>query len=190
MSAYISTQTTRNCTLSSHQKKAVQDSGGAEELHRCNQRPTGCYIMAWRSTFKIRSDRVRYSASITQIKHSGFQCRRKCHCRLRSNYKPRSSTWQASFIRHPTEHARPYSIIPTHHEFSSRHPGPYRGKFDRIPPGLLELSTCRDGTDKRHQTTTCHEQHRAHRHWNKPLRPQSTSAQGTALATCWLQDKV
>ena len=43
--------------------------------------------------------------------------------------------------------------------------------------------------DKRHQTITCPEQHRAHRHWNKPLRPHSASAQGTALATCWLQDK-
>ena len=85
-------------------------------------------------------------------------------------------------------HTVPRKVLPTHQEFSTGHPGPYRGKFDRIPPGLLQLSTCRNGTNKRHQTTTCPEQHRAHRHWNKPLRPHSTSAQGphstTALATC------
>ena len=74
------------------------------------------------------------------------------------------------------DHTVPRKVLPTHQEFSTGHPGPYRGKFDRIPPGLLQLSTCRDGTEKRHQTTTCPEQHRAHRHWNKPLRPHSTSA--------------
>ena len=36
--AYISTPTTLNYTLSTRQKKAVQDSGGAEQLHKCNQR--------------------------------------------------------------------------------------------------------------------------------------------------------
>ena len=164
----------RNGLALNPSKSEVIEFGTAQALHKSNI-----------SLFDL------YNCDI----ETGFQCRRKCHCRLRSNQKPRSGTQQASFIRCPSEqnmqgHTVTGKVLSTHQECSTGHPGPYRGKFDRIPPGLLQLATCWDGTDKRHQTTTCSEQHRAHRHWNKPLRPHSTSAQETALATCWLQDKV
>ena len=68
-------------------------------------------------------------------------------------------------------------------QYHARSFGHIRNSLPDILPGLLQLSTCRDGTYKRRQTTTCPEQHRVHRHWNTPLRPHSTSAQGTALAT-------
>ena len=61
-------------------------------------------------------------------------------------------------------HTVPRKVLPTDQVFSTGHPGPYRGKLYRFPPGLLQLSTCRDGTDKRHQTITCPEEHRSHRH--------------------------